>query len=125
MRSNFETANLPGPGGAEPAAAREISVTGRYATPRGVAVWILLAALCNAAGWILSGLHQLNLAGYVVFFALALACIAVGQRFNRRSGARLDEAYTTFHVCLARATVTVAKPSAETTPPNVWRKTTA
>jgi hypothetical protein len=41
------------------------------------------------------------------------------------SGVRFDDAYTTFQLCLARTTVTVAKPSAETTPPNVWRKTTA
>src|SRR5262245_22241019 len=59
------------------------------------------------------------------------ACLHAAAGWSRRrpvtavSGARFDEAYTTFQLCLARTTVTVTKPSAERTPPNVWRKTTA
>ena len=36
-----------------------------------VAVWVMLCALLNAAGWILSALGQLNLAGYSVVLILA------------------------------------------------------
>ena len=36
-----------------------------------VRFWILLSAVVVSAGWILSGLHQLNRAGYAVFFGLA------------------------------------------------------
>ena len=38
-----------------------------------VTPWILLAALLNAAGWLLSALHALNPVGYAVVFGLALA----------------------------------------------------
>jgi len=38
--------------------------------PRIVAFWIVLCALLNCAGWILSALHQLNRTGYLCAFAL-------------------------------------------------------
>jgi hypothetical protein len=34
--------------------------------PTGVAAWILFSTLCSCAGWVLSALHQLNVAGYAV-----------------------------------------------------------
>ena len=37
---------------------------------RGIAIWIVLCALLNCAGWILSALHQLNRGGYLVVFLL-------------------------------------------------------
>src|SRR5436190_20909440 len=41
------------------------------------------------------------------------------------SRARLDDAYTTFQPVFAGTTVTVTTPSAESTPPKVWRNETA
>jgi hypothetical protein len=42
-----------------------------------LAAWILFCAFCNSIGWILSGLDELNTAGYAVAFGLAfLALIA-------------------------------------------------
>ena len=35
-----------------------------------VRIWILLSTLLVSAGWILSALHQLNRAGYAIFFVL-------------------------------------------------------
>ncbi len=38
--------------------------------PVGTRLWVLVCAICSAAGWILSALHQLNATGYAVFFGL-------------------------------------------------------
>ena len=51
-----------------------------------VKLWVLGSAACVAAGWILSALHQLNLAGYAVFFFLFVAGLAVEYRRRRREG---------------------------------------
>jgi len=50
------------------------------------AAWIAYCALCNAAGWVLSALHQLNLGGYLAtFLAVSIAVIV----WWRRAGVRL------------------------------------
>lgn len=46
-------------------------------------LWILGSAGCASAGWILSALHQLNVAGYAVFFSI-LACGLVYKFIHRR-----------------------------------------
>jgi len=51
-----------------------------------VKLWILGSTACVAAGWILSALHQLNLAGYAVFFFLFMAGLAVEYGRRRREG---------------------------------------
>jgi hypothetical protein len=43
--------------------------------PAALAVWICLCAFCNCAGWVLSGCHQLNAAGYTVTFMAGLAAV--------------------------------------------------
>jgi hypothetical protein len=48
--------------------------------PNLVRFWILLSALLVGAGWILSGLHQLNRIGYAVVFALAGAAFFFWRR---------------------------------------------
>jgi len=48
--------------------------------PLPASVWILLCAFLNCAGWILSAVHQLNLLGYTVMFALAAAGIVLWGR---------------------------------------------
>jgi hypothetical protein len=47
-------------------------------------LWILASAACVSAGWILSALHQLNLAGYAVFFFVFAAGLAVVCARRRR-----------------------------------------
>ncbi|HEX3799551.1 MAG TPA: hypothetical protein VH413_12700 [Verrucomicrobiae bacterium] len=44
-------------------------------TPLLLAAWILLSAFLNCAGWLLSGVHQLNQPGYLCLFALAAIAI--------------------------------------------------
>lgn len=39
--------------------------------PHATTLWVVVCVLCNAAGWILSAIGQLNAAGYAVLFALA------------------------------------------------------
>jgi hypothetical protein len=46
-------------------------------TPRPVAVWIVLCAFLNCAGWGLSAVHELNLAGYSIVICAGLAVAAV------------------------------------------------
>jgi hypothetical protein len=41
--------------------------------PAGVAVWVVFSSFCTCAGWGLSALHQLSVAGYAVTFLLGLA----------------------------------------------------
>jgi len=54
-----------------------------------VKLWILGSAACVAAGWVLSVLHQLNLAGYAVFFFIFAAGLAVlCRRWRRADGAK-------------------------------------
>ena len=50
--------------------------------PLPIAGWILLCAFLNCAGWILSAVHQLNVLGYTVIFALAAAGIVWWGRKN-------------------------------------------
>lgn len=42
-------------------------------------VWILGSAACVSAGWILSALHELNLAGYAVFLVVLAVAFAFGR----------------------------------------------
>src|SRR5260370_28066997 len=44
-------------------------------TPQPVALWIVLCAFLNCAGWMLSAFHRLDRAGYAVMFALAVAAL--------------------------------------------------
>ncbi|HXB60153.1 MAG TPA: hypothetical protein VNU95_11335, partial [Candidatus Acidoferrales bacterium] len=48
-------------------------------------IWVLLSTLLVASGWILSALHELNLGGYGVVFALASAGVLI---WLRRTGWR-------------------------------------
>ena len=43
--------------------------------PAGVAVWVVFSSFCTCAGWVLSAVHQLNVAGYAVAFLLGLAAV--------------------------------------------------
>jgi hypothetical protein len=45
-----------------------------------VAIWIWLCAYLNAVGWGLSALHELNMRGYIVVFALGLGGLFWWQR---------------------------------------------
>jgi hypothetical protein len=49
-----------------------------------IKLWILVSAACVAAGWILSGLHELNSFGYAAFFAAA--GLGFGLWVRRRGG---------------------------------------
>jgi hypothetical protein len=51
-----------------------------------VKLWILGSAACVAAGWILSALHQVNRAGYGVFFLVVAAGLTVEYRKRLREG---------------------------------------
>jgi hypothetical protein len=57
-------------------------------TPQPVALWIVLCAFLNCAGWILSAFHHLDRLGYVGMFALAAAAVAWWK--SRHPGARSD-----------------------------------
>lgn len=57
-------------------------------SPKSVAAWILSCAFCNAIGWILSALHQLNIVGYTVAFVGAVAFILVVRKRLGWSGWR-------------------------------------
>lgn len=48
-----------------------------------VRLWIVLSTLLVSAGWILSGLHQLNRVGYGVVFALAGSAVLFWQQKTR------------------------------------------
>ncbi|MGP8200402.1 MAG: hypothetical protein ACLQU4_12975 [Limisphaerales bacterium] len=50
-----------------------------------IKLWILGSAACVSAGWILSFLHQVNLAGYVVFFLALAVVLAVEYQVPRRA----------------------------------------
>jgi hypothetical protein len=54
-----------------------------------VAVWVLVASLASAAGWLLSGLHQLNSFGYLV---LGLVCGGCLWLLGKREGIRFSPA---------------------------------
>src|SRR5438105_7495575 len=43
--------------------------------PGPVALWIVFCAFCSGTGWILSALHQLNGAGYVLAFIFGTAAM--------------------------------------------------
>ena len=47
--------------------------------------WIVFCTFCGATGWILSALHQLNLTGYLIAFAIGLAALIV---WWKKSGAQ-------------------------------------
>lgn len=47
-----------------------------------VRIWILVSALASAAGWILSGLGQLNRTGYAVAGALGLGALLLARHFS-------------------------------------------
>jgi len=52
-----------------------------------IRIWIWVSALATAAGWILSALGELNPAGYVVFFAIAVGVYLFGcKRFGWSAG---------------------------------------
>jgi hypothetical protein len=51
-----------------------------------IKLWILVSAACVSAGWILSALHQVNLAGYAVFFFVLAVVLAVAYKRPRREG---------------------------------------
>lgn len=53
--------------------------------PSLVAIWVLLCACLNCAGWSLSALHELNAGGYVVVLVLGAAALLV---WRKKSGAR-------------------------------------
>ncbi len=57
-----------------------------------IAIWVILCALLNACGWILSALGQLNIAGYSIFFILSGAATILWRYRTRplfRSGFRV------------------------------------
>jgi hypothetical protein len=49
------------------------------------ALWVLICAFCNCAGWVLSALHFLNATGYFVAVVLALVAISFLSRSRRSS----------------------------------------
>jgi hypothetical protein len=51
-----------------------------------IKLWILASVACVSAGWILSALHQLNLAGYAVYFVVLAAGLAFACARRRREG---------------------------------------
>lgn len=55
-------------------------------------LWVVVCVLCNAAGWILSAIGQLNAAGYAIVFALAGAA---GVAWLRAHPACLDFGWRT------------------------------
>jgi hypothetical protein len=59
-----------------PPAARAANRSAALASgPAGVGIWVVLCSMCSCAGWVLSALHQLNPAGYIVAFLLGLGMI--------------------------------------------------
>src|SRR5262252_10075389 len=61
----------------------------RLQTPGALTVWILFCAFCNATGWLLSLLHQLNAAFYGLALAIALASAWVlGNKFFSKAISR-------------------------------------
>src|SRR5258706_3333785 len=53
---------------------------GSYPIPLPTALWVCLCAFCGCAGWILSGLHQLNARGYALTLGIALIGLFVFRR---------------------------------------------
>lgn len=51
-----------------------------------LSIWIVISAICNCAGWILSAIYELNLAGYAAVFAITLIAFALASRHNWRAG---------------------------------------
>jgi hypothetical protein len=45
-----------------------------------IRIWIWISVLATAAGWILSGLGQLNRTGYVIFFGAAILLYLLGRK---------------------------------------------
>src|SRR5213082_2015841 len=45
-------------------------------------LWLWISAFATVAGWLLSGIHQLNLVGYLVLAALAMVAVLVARRFS-------------------------------------------
>src|SRR6187551_1394881 len=56
--------------------------------PFGVSSWILVSAFCNCAGWLLSILHQLNPAGYLITFLAGIAATLWLQQYLFPEGFR-------------------------------------
>jgi hypothetical protein len=60
-----------------------------FPVPRSVVGWIFFCGYCNATGWLLSALHQLNALGYAIAFASfligAVFFFWTGRRGRRRS----------------------------------------
>jgi hypothetical protein len=48
-----------------------------------IKLWILGSAACVSAGWVLSALHQINLAGYAVFFCILFLVLVLENRRRR------------------------------------------
>src|SRR5437016_1232969 len=44
-------------------------------SPFGITLWLLVSALLNGGGWILSALHQLNARGYAIYVVLAVVVV--------------------------------------------------
>lgn len=55
-----------------------------------VRFWVLLSALLVSAGWILSAVHQLNRAGYLVVFVVAATAFAIFKSKQRTPPSRGD-----------------------------------
>lgn len=56
-----------------------------------VAIWVFLCAFLSCTGWVLSGLHSLNRAGYLVAFGLGLVgMLAARQRLGWQTGWQLN-----------------------------------
>src|SRR6185503_5750714 len=48
--------------------------------PLAVAGWIVLCAFLNCAGWLLSAVHQLNLAGYSILMLAGVAAVILWRK---------------------------------------------
>ncbi len=56
-----------------------------HKTPLPLASWIVFCAFLNCAGWVLSGLHQLNVLGYTVALAAGIFAFGIWWRQSGRS----------------------------------------
>src|SRR5689334_16830671 len=43
-------------------------------------IWLWIGVLASVGGWLLSGIHQLNLAGYLIFFVAAAVLLWLSRR---------------------------------------------
>jgi hypothetical protein len=52
--------------------------------PSAIAIWILFCVYSNCAGWTLSALHELNVAGYAIASAAGLVALIIWRRKNSK-----------------------------------------